>query len=86
MAQWVNFYGEKYEVKVIGKRHTPAKSYTDFNGYETDRPAETKNIMAMYDKGGNKCYNITQDGRIFHLEGGKQAGTGKIQTVHNIEN
>lgn len=75
------FNGKTYEVKPTGNIiHKPAKSYTDFNGYDTDRPASNRVQLGMYDESGNKVFTVTEDGRIFKGSGQPIGGT-KIKEI-----
>lgn len=72
------FYGKTYEVKPTGnKTHKSAKSFTDFNGYETDRPSSTTHQMGMYDDNGNKFATISNDGKV--RDGNTVLGSASIK-------
>jgi len=77
MAQ-VKFNGETYDVKPTGKQTIkPAKSYTDFNGYEVSQERSVIKQQGMYNSDGVHVANISRDGKI--IKNGKVVGSGKVK-------
>jgi len=65
------FNGVVYEVKSTGNRRgKSAKSYTDLNGYETDRPSTKRQQLGMY-LNDNLVYTIGADGKSIYYGGSK---------------
>jgi hypothetical protein len=79
MSRTAKWQGKTYEVKSTGKvRYSKAKSYTDFNGYDTDKPAFKTEQLGMYDEHGYKVATVNEAGHIF--QGcGKPVGSTKIK-------
>lgn len=60
------FNGKVYEVKPTGKViNKPSKSYYDFNGYWTEKPAERRVQLGLYDN-GVLIYTVGADGKSIY--------------------
>lgn len=72
------FSGVIYEVKETGKRRgKPAKSYVDFNGYDTDRASTKRNQLGLY-LNGKLEFTVGADGKTI-FSGGQNYGTITIK-------
>jgi len=72
-------FGTIYEVKTTGTFHTrKAKSYTDFNGYHTERESEKWDRLGLYSN-GILHYTIASDGKSIYSNGLKLAEVNIIQ-------
>ena len=65
------YRGVVYEVKPTGNKiHTPSKSYYDFNGYWTEKPAETRQQLGLYED-GKLVFTVGKDGKSIFTWNGK---------------
>lgn len=77
----VKFNKEVFEVRETGRIiRTPAKSYTDFNGYDTETEATSRKQLALYDSLGVKRYTLDGNQTTIRLDG-KKVGSVKIETT-----
>jgi hypothetical protein len=79
MKRTAKWQGKTYEVKPTGNTRTSkAKSYTDLNGYDIDKPSHTSKQLGMYDDSGHQIATVNGAGHIFQ-GGGKPVGSTKIK-------